>query len=64
MAGLITDEMLMHFTVDCSWDELADTLAAKYDGIADRLVCYFAEEMAHQDPDALAKLGEVAAALR
>jgi len=64
MAALITDEMLDHFAVECTWDELADRLVAKYDGIADRLVCYFAEEMHAQDPRALARLGEVAAALR
>jgi len=64
MAGLITDEMLELFAVECRWDELADRLRAKYDGVADRLVCYFAEEMHQHDPKALAKLGEVAAALR
>ena len=47
-----------------TWDELADVLRSKYDGIADRLVCYFAEEMHQHDPKALARLGEVAAALR
>jgi probable F420-dependent oxidoreductase len=64
MAALITDEMLEHFAVECAWDELADRLTAKYDGIADRLVCYFAEEMHQHDPKALGRLGEVAAALR
>jgi probable F420-dependent oxidoreductase len=64
MAGLITDEMLEHFAIECRWDELADRLRDKYDGIAHRLVCYFAEEMHQGDPKALARLGEVAAALR
>ena len=64
MAALITDEMLEHFTVECAWDDLADTLRAKYDGIADRLVLYFAEELHGADPNALSRFGEVGAALR
>lgn len=63
MAALITDEMLEHFAVEASWDDLADVLRAKYDGIADRLVLYFAEEMHQGDPQSLARMGEVAAAL-
>ena len=63
MAALITDEMLEHYAVECAWDDLADTLRAKYDGIADRLVLYFAEELHAADPKALARFGEVAAAL-
>ncbi|MFP5577125.1 MAG: TIGR03617 family F420-dependent LLM class oxidoreductase [Acidimicrobiia bacterium] len=64
MAALITDEMLEHFAVEARWDDLADVLRTKYDGIADRLVLYFAEEMHQGDPTALARMGEVAAALK
>lgn len=64
MAALITDEMLQHFAIEASWDDLADALRAKYDDIADRLVLYFAEEMHQGDPTALARMGEVAAALK
>lgn len=64
MAALITDEMLQHFAVEATWDDLADVLRAKYDGIADRLVLYFAEEMHQGDPASLARMGEVAAALK
>ena len=63
MAALITDEMLEHFAVEASWDELPDVLRAKYDGVADRLVLYFAEEMYRADPESLARFGQVAAAL-
>jgi probable F420-dependent oxidoreductase len=63
MAALITDEMLEHFAVEAAWDDLADVLRTKYDGIADRLVLYFAEEMHQGDPKALARMGEVAAAI-
>ncbi len=64
MAALVTDEMLEHFAVEATWDDLAHALSAKYDGIADRLVLYFAEEMHQVDPTLLARMGEVAAALR
>ena len=64
MAALITDEMLEHFAVEASWDDLAETLRRKYDGIADRLVLYFGEEMHRADPATLGRFGEVAAALR
>ena len=64
MAALVSDEMLDHFSVEASWDGLADALRAKYDGIADRLVLYFAEEMYGADPSTLERFGQVAAALR
>ena len=63
MAALITDEMLSHFAVESDWDDLAAALRDKYDGVADRLVLYFAEEMHGSDPDALARFGTVAAQL-
>lgn len=64
MAALITDDMLEHFALTTTWDGLAEALKTKYDGIADRLVLYFAEEIAAADPGALERFGEVAAALR
>lgn len=63
MAAVITDEMLDHFAVEASWDGLADALSSKYDGIADRLVLYFADEMFAADPSSLTRFGQVAAAL-
>ena len=63
MAACITDEMLEEFTVEATWDGLADALHAKYDGTADRLILYFGEEFYAQDEKSLAKFGEVAAAL-
>ncbi len=63
MASLITDEMLEHFTVESTWDGLADALGEKYDGVADRLILYFAEEFFTQDPTSLDKFGRTAAAL-
>ncbi len=63
MASLITDEMLEHYTVESTWDGLADALGDKYDGIADRLILYFAEDFFAQDPSSLARFGAVASAL-
>jgi probable F420-dependent oxidoreductase len=64
MSATITDEMLPHYAVEASWDDLADVLRERYDGLADRLVLYFASEMSRRDPRALDRFGEVARALR
>jgi probable F420-dependent oxidoreductase len=40
MAATITDEMLDVYSLETSWDGLADALHDKYDGIADRVVMY------------------------
>jgi probable F420-dependent oxidoreductase len=63
MAATITDEMLAVFAVEAGWDDLADVLTAKYAGIADRLVLYFADVMCREDPSRWARFGEVARAL-
>jgi hypothetical protein len=60
MADAISDEMLAEFAVESSWDELADRLVERYGGVASRLILYFADTMRRRDPDAFARLGEVA----
>jgi hypothetical protein len=60
MSELITDEMLHEFAVEASWDELGDRLVDRYDGVASRLIMYFADAMRRRDPAAFARLGEVA----
>jgi alkanesulfonate monooxygenase SsuD/methylene tetrahydromethanopterin reductase-like flavin-dependent oxidoreductase (luciferase family) len=40
MAATITDEMLEVYSIESSWDGLADALVDKYGGIADRVVMY------------------------
>ncbi len=52
------------YSVEASWDDLADVLLDRYDGLADRLVLYFASEMWRRDRRALDRFGEVAKALR
>lgn len=63
MAGLITDEMLEQYAVIAPWDELADTLVARYDGVATRLVMYLAEGSIRANPATLPRWGEVARAV-
>jgi len=63
MAALITDEMLEHYAVITSWDDLADTLVDRYQGIASRLVMYLAEQSIRSDPAMLGRWGEVARAV-
>jgi probable F420-dependent oxidoreductase len=64
MAALITDEMLEHFAVVASWDEIADRLVERYDGVASRVVSYLAAESIRRDPPKLDRWGEVARAVR
>ena len=40
MAATITDDMLGVYSLETSWDGLADALHDKYDGVADRVVMY------------------------
>lgn len=63
MAATITDDMLEHFAVIARWDEMADLLRARYDGIASRLVMYLAQESIQRDPAALGRWGEIARAV-
>jgi probable F420-dependent oxidoreductase len=63
MAAVITDEMLEHFAVVAAWDDLADSLVARYRGLASRLVMYLAEESIGRDEKALGRWGEVARAV-
>jgi hypothetical protein len=40
MAATITDEMLDVYTVSATWEQLPEVLAARYRGVADRIVMY------------------------
>lgn len=64
MSALITDEMLTHYAVTATWDELADKLVDRYRGVADRLIMYFAQPPMQQDPTTTGKWGEIARAVR
>lgn len=63
MAEVVTDDLLGHFVVEAAWDDLADAIRARYDGVAERVVLYFGGATWQQDPSAFARLGEVARAV-
>ena len=63
MAAVIDDELLDHFVVSGSPDEVAAGLVGRYLGVADRVVLYFAGLAWGQDPDHLGRWGEIAAAV-
>jgi probable F420-dependent oxidoreductase len=63
LADTITDEMLEHFALIARWDDMADALNARYQGIASRVVTYLASEDIHRNPDNLGRWGEIARAV-
>jgi hypothetical protein len=64
MAELITDDMLEHFAVTATWDELGPKLVDRYRATASRLVLYQAEESLRRDPSTIDRWSEVAKAVR
>jgi alkanesulfonate monooxygenase SsuD/methylene tetrahydromethanopterin reductase-like flavin-dependent oxidoreductase (luciferase family) len=64
MAALITDEMLEHFAVIASWDDMAGALQERYGGLATRLVTYLGEDSIEADPTNTGRWGEIARALQ
>tara|TARA_Y100001001_G_C7948007_1_gene288017 strand:- start:602 stop:1126 length:525 start_codon:yes stop_codon:yes gene_type:complete len=64
MADTISDEMLNHFALVSTWDEMADRLKERYGGTASRVVMYLTEEHMRKDPESVDKWGEVARATR
>ena len=60
MADAITDEMLGHFAVVGRWDEVADTLIARYGGRAERIISYLTADDLSRNPDNLGRWAEVA----
>jgi probable F420-dependent oxidoreductase len=63
MAETINDEILSHFAVTARWDDMADALKARYDGVASRVVTYLAAEDITRNPSHLARWGEIARAV-
>jgi probable F420-dependent oxidoreductase len=64
LGDVITDDMLEHYAVVTTWDELADRLVERYSGTAARIVSYLGESAMRSDPTQLGKWGEVARAVR
>lgn len=56
MAAQITDDHIATFATESTWDDLADALIDKYEGIASRIVLY----NALGDPERIERYGQVA----
>lgn len=63
MVDTITEEMLEHYAVVATWDEMADKLIDRYAGSASRVVMYLTEQSLRSDPASIDKWGEVARAV-
>jgi probable F420-dependent oxidoreductase len=63
MSDVITDEILQHYITEASWDDLADKLIERYEGIAERLIIYTAGMDYARDPSSIGPWGEVARAV-
>jgi probable F420-dependent oxidoreductase len=64
LVALIDDEMVNHFALPARWDEMADKLIARYQGMAARVVMYHAETSIRENPANLGKWSEIARAVR
>lgn len=64
MADTITDEMVEHFAVVASWDDMADALIDRYHGTAARIVMYLAVESLAKEPASAGRWGEISRAVR
>lgn len=63
MSEVVSDEILQHYTVEARWDDLADKLVERYQGVAERLIIYTAGMDYARNPASLGKWGEVARAV-
>ena len=63
MAAVISDELLQHFVVRGSWDELPGLIVDRLEGIAARAIAYFAGMAWAQDPEFQERWGGVARAI-
>ena len=63
MAAVIDDELLDHFVVQGTFGQVADRLAQRYGGLADRLVLYFAGASWERDRADFQRYGELASRL-
>ena len=63
MAAVVTDDILGHFAVRGDWDRIPGLLRDRYEGVADRVVDYFAGQAWARDPDAFGRWATVARAV-
>lgn len=63
MQDTITDEILDQFALVTKWDDMADALLARYNGVAERVITYLTAEDITRNPANLPRWGEIAGAL-
>jgi probable F420-dependent oxidoreductase len=63
MSAVITDEILQHFIIEATWEDLADRIVERYGGIAARVVLYDVGTDYRRDPRSIGRWGEVARAV-
>lgn len=64
MSALITDDMLEHFALIGPWDTIADTLVARYGGVAERVISYLTVDDLARNPANLGRWTEIARTVR
>jgi probable F420-dependent oxidoreductase len=60
MAAVVDDDLLAHFVVRGTFDELPRLLVDRFAGVAERVVLYFAGATWDGDPETFRRLGQVA----
>jgi hypothetical protein len=64
MTAVIDDDLLENFVTEGTWDDIADTIVAKYGGLATRVVSYFTGSDVVRDPDTFERWGALARKVR
>jgi probable F420-dependent oxidoreductase len=60
MAAVVSDDLLERFVISAPWDEMAGRIRDRYQGMASRVVNYFAGASWSKDADALSRWADVA----
>ena len=63
MQDIITDEILDEFALVARWDDMADKLLERYNGVAARIITYLTAEDIGRNPQNLPRWGEIARAV-
>ena len=63
LQATITDEILEEFAIVANWDDMADKLIARYQGVASRIITYLTAEDIGRNPKNLPRWGEIARAV-
>ena len=63
LQNTITDEILGQFALVASWDDIADKLIERYQGVATRVITYLTAEDISKNPQNLPRWGEIARAV-